>query len=670
MQEVASAPKVVRFGVFEVDLGARELRKSGVKIRLQEQPMQVLALLLERPGQVVTREELKRRLWPGIVVDFDHSLNTSVKKLRDALGDSADAPRFIETLPRRGYRFICPVNGTSASAAPSSAAPLDGASAGAAARAGAPSRGEAADGRPVQPPSEAAGRALEPAPWRRRRAVTALVGAGIAVALLALGIGGVRARRAAEPGATLESIAVLPLKNLSGDPQQDYFADGMTEAVITELGKIGALRVLSYPSVAGYRGTAKPLSEIAREVKVDAFLVGAVVHSGGRVRVTASLVRASPERHLWAESYELDVRDVLGVQKELARDVAAQISAKVMPREQVRLAYARRVDPEAYEAYLLGRAHLAKAPTAAATARAREYFEKAIAKDPGYPAPYAGLAELLVRQRGASTRDASANRLEARRRVEKALELDDTLAWAHTILARIAQQEWDWPAAEREYRRAIELNPSDAKARIWYALFLDAMRRFEEAAAEARRAQQLDPASPLVNTWAGAAYFYAGRAEEAAASWRKALELDPGFSDASLVLARAHVTRAEYPQAIAELRRALEANDRQPLILGALAHAYALAGQRQEAEKLVAELRRLEEEAQGYVAPFGMIWAYAGLGERDAAFERLERAYRERIDRMAWLDIDPLLEPLRSDPRFDDLVRRVGLPAPGSPRAR
>jgi len=645
MQDAASAPPVVRFGVFEVDLRAGELRRKGVKIRLQEQPLQVLALLLQQPGQIVTREELKQKLWTGgIIVDFDHSLNTTINKLREALEDSADTPRFIETLPRRGYRFIYPVNG---------------------APAGTTARNDPED----------TAKSPEPAAWwRRRRAASMLLVAlpAVLLGLFALNVGGLRDALVGRAGAVnVTSIAVLPLKNLSGDSQQDYFADGMTEALTTELGKIGALQVLSYQTVASYRQAAKPLPQIARELKVEALLEGTVLHSGSKVRITANLVQVSPERQLWAESYQFDLRDVLAIQGEVARDVANRIQVKVTPRERVRLANPRRVDSEAYEAYLLGRAHMSRMLTSKSWMRAKEYFEKAIEKDPGYAAAYAALAELQVQHRGSLTRNPSDARFHARQLVEKALELDDTLAEGHTTLARIAQQdEWDWATAEREYRRAIELNPNYPPARIRYAMYLYAMLRFEEAVVQARRAQQLDPVSPFVNTWAGAAYALAGRIAESMAACQKALELDPSFSDASLILARTYVAQAKYPQAIAELQKARTYNARQPIVLGALAHAYARAGQREEALKLVSALKRIEKEERGYVPPFGLIWAYAGLGEKEQAFAWLEKSYQERRDRMVWLNVDPLLEPLRSDPRFKDLVRRVGLPTQSSPQLR
>jgi len=354
------------------------------------------------------------------------------------------------------------------------------------------------------------------------------------------------------------------------------------------------------------------------------------------------------------------------VQGKVARDVARQIRVKVTAQEQARLTTSRRVDPEAYEAYLLGRAYFNKVPAGTSWMRAKEYFEKAIAKDPGFAPAYGGLAQLYARTRGSLARNPGANRVQARQWAEKALKLDDALAETHTALGWVTFHEWDWAGAEREYRRALELNPSNALARIWYAQYLYATQRFEEAVTQARFAQQLEPGSLFVNTRAGAAYFLAGRVDEAMASWQKALELDPGYPDASIELARSHVTRGLHQNAISALQKALIFTDREPLVLGALAHAHARAGQRAEALKLVSELKRLEERVgpeDRNVPRFSFIWAYAGLGDKEQAFAWLEKAYRERRDLMVVLNIDPLVDPLRTDPRFQDLVRRVGLPS-------
>ncbi len=473
---------------------------------------------------------------------------------------------------------------------------------------------------------------IEVAAAGRRRRVVGWAGAGLVLLGVGLGlnVAGVRERLFGQPLAgEVTSIAVLPLKNLTGNPQQDYFADGITETLITELGKISSLQVLSYQSVIAYRQTAKPLPQIAQELKVGTLLEGAVLPSRDKVRIAANLVRAVPEHHLWAETYEFDPRDVLAVQGVVAQTVARQIRVRLTPQEQARLTTSRRVDPEAYRAYLLGRAYFYKTSTPTNLKRAKEYFETAIERDPGYAPAYAGLAELYAARTGTGvlTRDPKDARLQARQWAEKALKLDDTLAEPHVALARVAQQEWDWAGAEREYQRAIELNPSDSAARIWYAIYLYAMQRFEEAVAQAQHAQQLDP----------------------------------GFSDASIVLARAYVTKGMYQRAIAELQKAMILNARDPFILGALAHAYARASQREEALKLVGELKRIQAE-RGNMPTFPFIWAYAGLGDNDQAFAWLEKSYQERRDRMVWLNVDPLLEPLRSDPRFGDLVRRIGLP--------
>jgi TolB-like protein/DNA-binding winged helix-turn-helix (wHTH) protein/Tfp pilus assembly protein PilF len=612
-----------RFDGLEFDVRALELRKAGVKIKLEGQPLRILALLIERPGELVTREDLRNQLWPGnTIVDFEHSINTAMKRLREALGDAAETPRFIETLPRRGYRFLLPVESL---------------------------------GAPAVPPARA----------RRYGLQASLLSIGLLlIGLLVVNAFGLRDRLLGRPIVDEpRSIAVLPLRNLSSDREQDYFAEAMTEALITELGRIGPLHVISHRSVFGYRGTTKSLPEIARELKVGAVLEGTVLRSGDRVRVTANLVQAAPERHLWAETFEFDRRDMLAVQSEVARGVARHIRIKLTAQQEVRLGTRRPVHPEAYEAYLLGRTHTHRAGPREIWQKAKEYFEKAIEIDPGFAPSYASMAELYVRTgRGTVSRDSRGiywdGRQQARQFAEKALELDDTLAEAHTALGRIAELEWKWPEAERQYRRAIELNPSYPLARVWYAMHLYAMERFEEASFHARRAQQLDPASPFVNTWAGAAHSFAGRIDEGVASLRKALDLEPTGREAGQVLARLYIAQEMHQHAIAELEKARAFHPLDSELLGTLAHAYALAGQQENAVALLGELKQIAEGQ----TPFGIIWAYAGLGDKDQAFAWLERSYDERRIRMQWLNVDPLLAPLRDDPRFHDLARRVGLP--------
>ena len=503
----------------------------------------------------------------------------------------------------------------------------------------------------------------------KRRLVRWIAAGALALLVVALSVTGIRDRLFGRPvSGEIVSIAVLPLKNLTADTEQNYFADGLTEALITQLGKISSLDVISHQSILRYRGTTKSLPEIARELNVKAVVEGTVLRSGEKIRITANLVQAAPERHLLAESFEFEHRDILAVQERVARDVASRVHARLTAADGGRLTAKRAVDPEAHEAYLLGRTYLYNARVRGNASKAKEAFEKAIAKDPDYAPPYASLAELHIRTggagRGAQSVDGrAALLLQGRRWAEKALALDDTLADAHHALAIVHELAWDWAGAEREYRRAIELNNSYAVAHISYAMLLYAQLRFQEAAAEARRAQQLDPSSPYINTWAGAAYFYAGRERDATAALQRALELEPSFPDASLVLARNHVAKGRYPDAQAELEKALVLSPTDPAMVAALAHVHGRAGNRGKALELIEQLKGMEAGPRGAFPTFGFIWAYAGLGDKDEAFAWLERAYTERRGRLASLLVEPLLEPLRADPRFADLVHRVGLPS-------
>jgi TolB-like protein/tetratricopeptide (TPR) repeat protein len=484
------------------------------------------------------------------------------------------------------------------------------------------------------------------------------VGLALTLGLRGRVFGGLRAGE-------ISSIVVLPLKNLSGDPGQDIFADAITEELITELGKVSALRVLSHQTADAYRQTSKTIPDIAHELNVDAVLEGTVLFAGGRARITANLVSATPERHLWSNSYEGTRQDGLEIHGQIVREVLKQIGVKVTSEEQARLTETRAVDPDARAAYLLGRAYTFKTPWRANAARAREYFLTAIQKAPSYAPSYAGLAELAIH----GSAGPQESREDARRWAAAALKLDDGVAGAHNALARAAQQEWDWAGAEREYRRALELEPNNSLAHIWYAMYLSGMQRFDESVEQARRAQQVEPTSPDINGLAASIYLYAGQHENGMRALQTAFDLDPTDSYASTVIARTYVTQKQYPQAIAEIERLFAAaKQREPLLLGALAHAYARNGQPDAALKLVEELKGLDARNRGN--SFALVWAYAGLGDKEQFFTWLERAFSEKRDRMVWLNVDPFLEPMRSDPRFADVVRRVGLPTTNQPRSR
>jgi TolB-like protein/DNA-binding winged helix-turn-helix (wHTH) protein/Flp pilus assembly protein TadD len=649
--EVPSRYRPIRFSAFEVDVRAGELRKHGLKVKLQKQPFEVLAMLLKHPGEVVMREELRQKLWPGnTFVDFDVGLNTAIKKLRHALEDSAETPRFVETLPGRGYRFILPTNEAYDESSRDSAIPRGGAA--------------TLEKQAVAPNEQAT---AEPASLGVRRGWrTPWIIAVALIALLAgfvLDVGGLRKRlvEGLAP-APIQSIAVLPLENLSGDASQEYFVDGVTDALTTELAQIRALRVVSRTSVMRYKETKKPLPEIARELNVDAVVEGAVVRSGERVRLTAQLIHARTDRHLWAESYERDLRDILALQSEVARAIANKIRVQVTPQEQTHLAQARSVNTEAYTTYLKGR-YFWNQRTEEKLRKAIEYFEDAIKKDANFAPAYSGLADSYglfgFSQYAALPPTEAERRAEAAAR--KALELDDTLAEAHTALGSIQHRsKWNWVEAEREFRRAVELNPNYSPAYQFYALYLSSMGRQQEALDAIRRALELEPASPIINAAAARQLIFARQYDLAIEQLQKALELEPNFMVAHVRLGLVYERKGIYENAVAELGKARTLSQDNPFVIAALGHAYSLSGNRKRAQELLAELKQLSKKR--YVSGYDMAVIYCGLREPEQAFAWLEKAYQDREGSLVYLKVEPWLDPIRADPRFAQLVRRVGLP--------
>jgi len=565
----------VRFGVFEVDLGARELRKQGVRIKLQEQPLHLLQMLLEHPGEVVTREELQKRIWPvDTFVDFDQGLNNAIKRLREALCDSADSPRYIETVPRHGYRFIG-MTGTST------------------------------------------------------------------------------------PG-RIRSLAVLPLENLSHDPLQEYFAEGLTEALITTLAKIGELRVVSRTSAMLYKGVRKSLREIARELEVDTIVEGTVLRAGHRVRITAQLIDPMKETHLWAESYERDLRNVLALQSEVAQAIAREIKVKLTPQERAQLAQVQQpVEPEAYEAYLKGRYYWNRR-NPEGLKRAVQYFEQAIEMDPTYAVGYAGLADGLSILALWSLVGPEEGCGKAKRLALRALEIDGSLAEAYASLAwATTLYDYNFSAAEREFERSIELDPRYATAREWFGLYLSLMGRYEEAYTEVKRAIRLDPCSSVMRWALGFVYWRAHRYDQAIEEHDKALELDPNFTQSHWGSGVAHLDKGAHEPAIAALRKARELSQGAPIIVGYLGAAYAASGQRDEAQQVLDEL---QGPSKRYVSPYLLGRICAALGQRDEALRWLETAYLKRAEWMALLRTEAGLDNLRADARFQHLMRRMNFP--------
>jgi TolB-like protein/DNA-binding winged helix-turn-helix (wHTH) protein/Tfp pilus assembly protein PilF len=655
MPTLPNGRSIVRFGAFEADLSSGEIHKHGHKIKLQEQPFQVLVMLLERPGTVITREELRARLWPAdTFVDFDTSLNSAIKKLRDALGDSAEEPSYVETLPRRGYRFISAIEAALPSptmvSIAASAAPV------------APAR-EQRDERGAAPANRVKGKGvLRPVVL----GAFALVAAATLVYLLNLG--GIRQKLfvSASPP-KIQSLAVLPLENLTGDPAQEYFADGMTDALITDLAQINTLRVISRTSTMLYKGTHKSLPQIARELNVDAVVEGTVVRSGEKVRIDAQLIQAATDRHLWARSYETVLPDIVALQSQVARAIASEIQVKLTPLEQARLARARPVNPEAYEAYLRGRYSWNKF-TQEGFSKAIQYFRQAIEKDPNYALAYSGLSD-SYRFLGLGSSPTGDSMPKAAAAALKALEIDDTLAEAHASLAAVRyRRDWDWTGSETEFKRALELSPNYAEGHREYGVYLRMLGRFDEGLAEAKRAKEMDPLSLLMNTDVGAQFYAARQYGQAIEQLRKTLELDPNYAMTHWWLGLAYEGKGDVPRALAELEKAVSLSGRNPLYLAFLGNAYAVSGQRSQAEKILAELR--ERSGRVYIQPYDIALVYAGLGNKEQALIWLKKAYEERSFSVITIGTWKQFDGLRADPRFRELVRRIMPTAQGSaPRA-
>jgi TolB-like protein/DNA-binding winged helix-turn-helix (wHTH) protein/Flp pilus assembly protein TadD len=648
MQEFPSSARSIRFGVFEVDLRAGELRKKGIRIRLQGQPYLLLIALLKQHGEVVTREELRSLLWSqDTFVDFDHSLGTAVNKLREVLGDSATNPRFVETLPRRGYRFIAPVVivGESEDTAVASETP--------------PAKQESATAHLPEAGDDDqidAVKATAAGMWPRWPLYWKV--SGFALLLLSVGLA-VSIPLRSRPPTLIRSLAVLPLENLSGDASQDYFSDGMTDELITELGQISDLRVISRTSAMTYKGTHRTLPQIAQDLNVDAVVEGAVLRSGSQVRITAQLIMAVADKQLWAKSYEGDLRDTLTLQSKVARAIAQEIRMKLTPHEQAVLSNVNWVNPEAYEAYLKGRYFWNKR-TADGLNKAISYFNEAIQKKSDYAQAYAGLADSYAlagdwKYGLLAPREAYP---KAKAAATKAISLDGTLGEAHISLAFCLENfEWDWESAGREFTRGIELSPGYAIGYEWYGWHLAGLGRHGEAVAAVEKAASLDPLSPSIGADLAEELLVAHRFDDAVKQSRKTMILDPFFAPAHYVLGQALVQTHNYTEAIAELQKAIELSPGSTAFIANLAYAYAVSGMREEAAKLLSDLKNGPPQAFSNAPEIAMV--YVGLGEKDQAIAWLKQAYSEGFS--PWVLMRPCFSPLRSDPRFQDLLHRVGL---------
>jgi TolB-like protein/Flp pilus assembly protein TadD/DNA-binding winged helix-turn-helix (wHTH) protein len=597
-------------------------------------------------------EELRKALWPeDTFVDFELGVNTAMKKLRQALADPADHPKFIETLPKIGYRFLVPVEwGENHNAVPGGhLSEHASASPSATDRTSDVSRTDAPDRIDILQTHGST-------TWARRwRAVAGLLVASLLAITYAVFRG--RAEHVAQP--KIKSLAVLPLKNLSADPSQEYLAEGMTEALIGRLSAIHDLRVISHTSVMRFKNPQVSVPEIARTLGVDAVVEGSVMRDGSRLRVTARLIRGATDDHFWSETYDRELRDVLGLQSELAQSIAQRVQATVTGEEQKSLTSAQPVAPEVYESYLKGRYALNKGNSRPDVEESIGHFEEAVKKDPTFAPAYVGLAkasgELGTVFIGASPEGTRPQVISAAR---KALELDPNLSEAHVLLADVLREQWKWAAAEAEYRRALELNPSDAAAHVGLALWMVCQGRTDEALAWAQRGRALDPLS-VSGATVGEILFQSRRYEEAIHEFYSVLAVQPDDANALFGLGFPLIANNQPGDAIPVLEKALSVSNRSPGVIGVLVRAYANAGRRSDALRLLAELKG--RSTTGYVPAGAFVNAYLGLGEKEQAFTWLEHAYNEQSNLLQFLKVHPFFDLIRADPRFADLVRRVGL---------
>ncbi|MBB5343844.1 winged helix-turn-helix domain-containing protein [Tunturibacter empetritectus] len=659
ISEQVEAPfRIVRFGLFEVDLEACELRKKGLRIKLQDQPLHILRVLIERPGEIVSREELRHRLWqPDTFVDFDHSLNTAMMRLREVLGDSSENPRFIETVPRKGYRFVAPVHHVRPDTAAGSVVTQD------VNHAGLPPGNESKDLYPI-----ASDETPAPATWVRKNFQISLFHAlALVVALVLLTAivssiffklrsNGIFSNASSKP---ITSLVVLPMENLSGDKSQEYFADGMTDELIASLARISSIRVLSRTTAMEYKDSHESLGKIARDLGVDAVVEGTVLRSGDRVRITAELIQVSTDRHLWADTYESPLDDVLTLQNRVASAIVDQIRIQLTSQDKTRLASRRLVKPDAYEDFLKGLFYWNKR-SREDLLKAIDYFQSATVKDPQYALAYAGLADCygILGAAIVGTVPTIDVAPKAEAAAMKAVELDDSLAETQTALATVQfNYKWDWKAAERGFRRAIELNPNYATAHQRYSLYLTAMGRRSESLQEMERARSLDPLSVSMNFSLGWRLYMAREYDRALVQLNDAIEMDPSFVLPHIVLGQTYEQMGDYTKAIAELEKTAIMSHRSTPVIAALGHVYAVAGRPAEAHKILEELQ--SESRTGYVSPFYIALVYAGLKDESRTMEWLERAYADRSNSMVFTDVDPRFDSLRSNPKFQNLLQRM-----------
>lgn len=611
------------FGTFRLDPAERLLLRDNHPVPLAPKAFETLVLLVQNSGRLLTKDELMKRLWPGTFVE-EVNLAQNISAIRRALHDKNGEGRYIETVSKAGYRFIGDARRVAA---------------------GAPATDRAAG----------AELAYSAAPWwKSPQSMLVLPLAALIIALVGLNLARLRGRIVAI-NPHIQSLAVLPLENLSRDPEQEYFADGMTDELITDLAKIHALRVISRNSVMQFKGKRKSMPQIARELNVDAVVEGTVQRFGDRVRIRVQLIEGPKDRHLWAETYDRELHDILQLESDVARQIARQIGHLTSP-ERTQPVRQQPVPTEAHENYLKGRYRWAQRTEPGLRAGIK-HFQTAIELAPSYPEPYAGLADcyiMLANWGYMPSAEAYANAESAAR---KALQLDDQLAEAYTSLAYATLlYEWDWVGAEQKFRRAIELDPNYATAHHFYSIYLMAAGRHPEAQSEIRRALELDPFSLIINAVAGWVYYEGRQYDQGIQQCEKTVETDPTYTPALLNLGMIYLKTQQYDKAISQFERARAVAGDTGVILSYLAQGRALSGDKTEARKILSQLEKM------FVSPWDLALVHIALGDKDKALSFLEKAVDQRVGWVVRLGVDPALDSLRGDPRLITLQRRVRIP--------
>lgn len=632
---------IYEFGSYHLNPAERLLRRDGEVVPLQPKILDLLLVLVERHGRLLEKDELMKLVWPDAIVE-EANLANNISILRKTLSENGE--RFIETVPKRGYRFVAAVKKVKEEDTKAVATEPPGSSAISGMTEGVPSR----DITPTHQPTTA-----ESSVRRHRVALGTL-------SLLLLCLLGAGLYHFLKPQNGVESLAVLPFANGSDDPQAEYLSDGITESLINNLSQLPNLKVIARTTAFRYKGKEIDPHQVGSALGVRAILTGRVVQRTDALIVQAELIDAADGSQLWGQQYNRRPADLLAVQEEISREIIKRLQPKLAGEEQKRLTKRYTEDTEAYDLYLKGLQRQYQG-TPQDMKRSIEYFEQVIAKDPNYALAYAGLSKAYnqLPQPHAGLLSPREAAPKAKWAAEKAVELDDTLAEAHRALADVKVSEWDWEGAERECKRAVELNPNYALAHNLYGAYLSFRGRHDEAIAELKRAVELDPLDRVSNGDLGLRYYIARRYDEAIDQIRKTIELDPNRGAGHNYLGWAYERKGLYQEALAEFLKAQSLSGGNKLLTALIGHVYAVSGKQSEAQKVIDELE--SQSKQNYVSGYLMALIYTGMGNKDQALAELERAYQDHDIWICWIKVDPRFDPLRTEPKFADLVRRMGL---------